>query len=99
MSIPKQTKRTSKWKRPMHNTPPSSSAGKKTKGLIPEEDRNCEVCIVCDCSILEPSESTEGQDAVFCEGDCQGWVHRICAGLSHPAFDNLDEGQTIQGNL
>ena len=47
----------------MHNTPPSSSAGKKTKGLIPEEDRNCEVCIVCDCSILEPSESTEGQDA------------------------------------
>ena len=42
-------------------------------------------------SILEPSESTEGQDAVFCEGDRQGWVHRICAGLSRPAFDNLDE--------
>ena len=90
MSTPKHTRRTTKRKQPVHNTPPSGVAGKKTKGTL-EEDNKCEVCIVCDCSILEASESTEGQDAVFCEGDCQGWIHRMCAGLSRPAFDNLNE--------
>ena len=89
MSTPKHTRRTTKWKQPVHNTPPSGVAGKKTKGTL-EEDK-CAVCIVCDCTILEASESTEGQDAVFCEGDCQGWIHHMCAGLSCPAFDNLNE--------
>ena len=87
MSTPKHTRRTTKRKQPVHNTPPSGVAGKKTKGTL-EEDDKCEVCIVCDCTILEASESTEGQDAVFCEGDCQGWIHRMCAGFSRPAFNN-----------
>ena len=90
MSTPKHTRRTTKRKQPVHNTPPSGVAGKKTKGTL-EEDDKCEICIVCGCTILEASESTEGQDAVFCEEDCQGWIHRMCAGLSRPAFDNLNE--------
>ena len=28
---------------------------------------------------------------MFCEGNCQGWLHRACAGLTHLAFDNLNE--------
>ena len=36
-------------------------------------------------------EKTDGHDAVYCEGDCQGWMHRQCAGLSRFAFDKLGE--------
>ena len=89
MSTPKETRRGGKRKQPLHNTPPSGVAEKKTKGLSAEGEG--EVCIVCDRIILEPSDSTEGEDAVFCEGNCQGWLHRTCAGLSRPAFDNLNE--------
>ena len=41
--------------------------------------------------MLDSDENTEGHDAVFCEGDYQGWIHRICATLTHPAFENLSE--------
>ena len=33
----------------------------------------------------------ESHKAVFHEGDCQGWIYRKSAGLTHPAFDNLSE--------
>ena len=98
MSTPNQrakaSSRNPKRKQPMHNTPPSNAVEKKTKSAtnIEEDVRNdSEVCLVCDCVIVEPSETTEGQEAVFCEGNCQGWLHRACAGLTRPAFDNLDE--------
>jgi len=48
-------------------------------------------CLVCDEPILEPGEHCEGDEAVFCEGNCQGWIHRQCAGLTRPAFDSLGE--------
>ena len=48
-------------------------------------------CLVCDEPILEPGEHCEGDEAVFCEGNCQGWLHRKCAGLTRPAFDTLGE--------
>ena len=50
-----------------------------------------EICLVYECATLDSDENTEGHDAVFCEGDCQGWIHRTCAGLTRPAFDNLSE--------
>jgi len=31
---------------------------------------------------------------VFYEGSYQGWLHRKCAGLTHPAFDKLGEPDT-----
>ena len=31
--------------------------------------------------ILEPGEETDGHEALFCEGDCQGWIHRVCADI------------------
>jgi len=56
---------------------------------------NCEAdCIVCEELILEPSENCNGDEAVFCESDCQGWIHRKCAGLSHSAFNRLGESDT-----
>ena len=37
-----------------------------------------------------------GEEAVFCKGSCQGWLHKKChcAGLTHPAFDRLGEPDT-----
>ncbi len=29
------------------------------------------------------------QDAIFCDGNCNTWLHRRCAGLSQPAFQKL----------
>jgi len=86
-----RTPKPPKRKQQIHNTPPSSTAEKKTKSAINIEEVQCEVCLVCDCVIVEASKATEDQDAVFCEGDCQGWIHRVCAGLTRPAFENLSE--------
>ena len=48
-------------------------------------------CLVCEDVILEANKNEESHEAVFYEGDCQGWIHRISAGLTHPAFDNLSK--------
>ena len=70
------------------NTPPKSG-GKKTK------QGESTVCLVCDTAIVEQNANTNpattGEDAVFCEGSCQGWIHRTCAGLTKKAYDILSE--------
>lgn len=43
-------------------------------------------CLVCEKVIKDPTTTAKGQDSVFCEGICQGWIHRHCAGLSRPLF-------------
>jgi len=48
-------------------------------------------CLICEEPILKADEHCVGDDAVFCEGDCQGWLHRQCAGVTHPAFDETDK--------
>ena len=42
----------------------------------------------------EPSEHCDGDEAVFCEGSCQGWIHRKCVGMTCPAFERLGELDT-----
>jgi len=49
------------------------------------------LCLVCDQAIIEASDDVEGHEAVYCEGECQGWIHRDCAGLTRPAFNSLSE--------
>ena len=57
---------------------------KKKKG-----DSNCEICVVCDKEINDDTE-----DSIFCEGECQGWIHRVCAGMSQKIFQTLDNPDT-----
>ena len=40
------------------------------------------------CSICEKviKDQQKGQESIFCERDCQAWMHRICAGISRKAF-------------
>ena len=44
---------------------------------------NCSICLDM---IVDATADQEGQDAVFCDGVCNGWIHRRCAGLSSTAF-------------
>jgi len=68
----------------------ASPPKRKVKG-----GKNSEVnCIVCEEPILESGEHCIEDEAVFCAGVCQGWLHRKCAGLTHPAFDRLGELDT-----
>lgn len=52
------------------------------------------ICAICLKLIIDRSDVSDGEDSVFCEGACQRWLHRSCAGLPDPAFDlihNSDE--------
>ena len=40
------------------------------------------ICPICDDPIEEQSETTPGHDAIHCDGICDSWLHRRCAGLS-----------------
>lgn len=40
-------------------------------------------CIICGKPI---KDNVKGHESIFCEGECQGWMHRTCAGLSTVAF-------------
>ena len=55
--------------------PPLNSPG--------EESTTCPICLD---PIIDATEDTEGQEAIFCEGECDAWLHRQCAGLSQRLF-------------
>jgi len=76
---------TKKRSNPDHNTPPK---GKDKKNKNDDED---ELCIICDQTIQEASEEQVGEEAIFCEGLCKGWLHRKCTGLSNICFNKLSK--------
>ena len=70
------TPRAGKWDKPItDNTPPVDS--KKSRG------NDHEVSLICDAII---HEGDNAEDAVYCEGDCQGWLHRRCVCMSKKLY-------------
>ena len=49
-------------------------------------------CVICLDPIIDATENNEGQEAIFCEGKCDGWLHRQCAGLSQRLFETYNDG-------
>ena len=47
------------------------------------------VCCTCNFVIAEDTNKNDGEDAIFCEGRCNSWLHRKCAGLSNSTFQHL----------
>ena len=43
-----------------------------------------EPCAVCSLAVIDGKD-----EAVFCEGECQAWIHRRCAGVSVCSFRRL----------
>ena len=67
-----------KRKRPLLNSP----AGEST------------TCTICLDPIIDATEDAEGQEAIYCESTCNGWIHRQCAGLSqilYKAYQDRDD--------
>ena len=56
-------------------------AGRRKRGTC--------VCPICNETIVDTTKNKKGHDAIFCEGICDSWLHRRCAGLSQPAFTEL----------
>ena len=50
----------------------------------------CPVCLDC---IIDATEDSDGQEAIFCESICNSWIHRQCAGLSQALFKILEESE------
>ena len=82
----------SKRNYPEHDTPPKDQKHKHDK-KGGEEDSTPAHCPVCCKVIVEHNEEKkiEGDDAVFCEGTCNAWVHRMCVGLSKHSYEALTE--------
>ena len=47
------------------------------------------ICDICCNEVIETESNTE--DALFCEGACQKWVHRSCAGVTRFHFEKLSK--------
>lgn len=94
MSSPITSSKKTKRKRTQTSTPPTKQ-GKKSKDgdpFVTQNRSDGSICSICDEIILEPIEEEQmGHDAVYCEGICQCWLHRKCAGLSKQTFDALGE--------
>ena len=45
------------------------------------------ICPICEETVEDASSKKRGHDAIFCEGACQDWLHRQCAGLFKVNFD------------
>ena len=45
-------------------------------------------CPICEDLVEDASSKKKGHDAIFCDGACQEWLHRQCAGLSKVNFES-----------
>ena len=64
---------------------------KATKG-----GQNKYMCAICLDVIVDSTSQKSGQDSIYCEGRCQTWIHRCCAGLSKLAFTNIYDSSNKQ---
>ena len=49
----------------------------------------CQTCPICALVILESTNDVEGHEALLCEGSCNQWYHRWCAGVSKACYKAL----------
>ena len=48
-------------------------------------------CPTCSEFVRDATAENEGQEALFCEGTCQCWYHRLCVGVGQVRFQKLTE--------
>lgn len=69
-------------------TAPKSTSKTSKKAKAPEEESN-ETCPICVKPVLDPDGESGGHDGLFCEGKCQVWIHRWCAGVTKERYDAI----------
>jgi len=50
-----------------------------------EEQSEPLLCSICEEVIKESTEKTLGEEAIYCERQCEAWFHRKCAVISKSA--------------
>ena len=68
------------------------SKGQKAKNKA-KSRTNVFSCSICDETIKEPSGKAQGEDSIFCDGQCKAWLHRRCAGLSIARFQAVSDSK------
>ena len=71
-------------KRSANGLPVDSSTNEKTTG-------SSEVCPICAEHIIDATDTIEGQEALLCDGTCQCWFHRWCAGVSQAHYNLISK--------
>lgn len=65
------------------NSPLSNSSSEPLSG----SSKNSVICPICTEEVVDSGGCRKkGHESVFCDGACQEWLHRQCAGLSKAAF-------------
>ena len=81
---------------PPKKSPKKNASGSKTKlyrvlpesaevSRMPPKSKKC-LCSICEKEVVDKDDQRKGQDAIFCEGNCQEWLHRVCTGLPKKVF-------------
>ena len=67
----------------------SESTIGKRKGVTLDE-RQLDVCPICVEPIFDEVKGHHDQDAIFCDGKCQMWLHRWCASVTKEHYHSDD---------
>jgi len=75
---------------------PEQGSTERAGSMEPEltveaESEHQAVCPICEQVIVDPSDEEDGEDSVFCDSECQCWLHRCCACLPKTAFEKLNK--------
>ena len=62
---------------------PSASSKAKSSSI---NLKSQQVCPICDDIILDDTKNQKAHDSIWCDGECNTWLHRGCAGLSKKKF-------------
>ena len=57
----------------------TSNSSQRRTDVLSADHYTCPTCVQ---TIVEATDNREGQEALFCEGNCNTWYHRWCAGVS-----------------
>ena len=58
-----------------------------------EQATETHVCPICADTIVDEGEDECVQDALFCEGGCQCWLHRWCVGVTRERYAVLSSDE------
>ena len=71
------------------NTATATSSNKSLKG-----NGQASICSICCDVMVDATAGEDGHDSIFCDGACNGWLHRRCAGLPKAAFQAICDATT-----
>lgn len=75
---------------PPKKRPKDSTSTNSTKTPVVPQPVSSFTCPIC-CDIIIDNKDGAGDDSIYCEGLCDTWIHRRCAGLSTSAFKTINE--------